>query len=73
MLALTGFETAIHSPHHLGDSHAADRCIVGSSGAHTHAIDVESPLVPGAITTVLGETAEPREFRGEDLSASKFL
>jgi hypothetical protein len=54
MLALTGLETAIHSVHHLGDPRAAERCLVASSSAHTHAIGGGSPLVSDAVTRVLG-------------------
>jgi hypothetical protein len=54
MLALTGFETAIHSVHHLGDPRAAEQCLLASSGAHTHAIGGGSPLVADAVTRVLG-------------------
>jgi hypothetical protein len=54
MLAVTAFETAIHSVHHLGDIQAGERCLVGSSGVHTHAIDVEPPPNPGALTRVVG-------------------
>jgi hypothetical protein len=57
MLTLTGFETAIHSVHHLGDSQAAERCLVASSGAHTHAIDDGSALVSAAVTRALGPVA----------------
>ena len=54
MLGLAGFETAIHSVHHLGDSPSAERCLIASTGAHTHAIGGGSPLVPGAATRVVG-------------------
>jgi hypothetical protein len=54
MLTVTVFETAIHSVHHLGDIQAGERCLVGSSGTHTHAIDVEPPPIPGALTRVVG-------------------
>jgi hypothetical protein len=55
LLALTGFETSVHSVHHLGDAPAAERCVVASTAAHLHAVDVASPVAAGNVVSLVGQ------------------
>ncbi len=49
MLIVGGYEGAIHSVHHLGDTNAAAHCRVASSHEHVNVIDVEVPRLGSAM------------------------
>jgi hypothetical protein len=64
LLVQVGFEGAVHSVHHLGDSQGADRCRVASSADHVSAVDLDvpravgsAPLVPDAMVPAPPEIA----------------
>jgi hypothetical protein len=54
LLAVTGFESAVHSVHHLGDAPAAERCAVATSATHLHAVDVASPAAIADAASLVG-------------------
>ena len=54
LLILTGFEAAIHSVHHLGDPHAAEHCLVASSGDHVTGLNVGVLDVSGLMMQASG-------------------
>jgi hypothetical protein len=62
VLVLVGFAAAVHSVHHLGDSQAADRCVLTASAEHVNGTDTEGmPLAAIEVVAIHRACADPSE------------
>jgi hypothetical protein len=65
LLAVSAFETGVHSVHHLGDEDAEARCVVASGSAnHTGAVGQPATFVVGAVPSRVAVLVEPLALPG---------
>jgi hypothetical protein len=72
MLSLVGFESAIHSVHHLTNPQAFDRCVVASSADHLAAVHVDGPTAMGIAVLSLDSTPPAPVTRADDARPAPF-
>jgi hypothetical protein len=58
LLLVAGFESAVHSVHHLGDAAAAERCLVAATGQHAAVVSPDGPLITDPLLRA-GDVAPP--------------
>jgi hypothetical protein len=58
LLFVAGFESAVHSVHHLGDAAAAERCLVAATGQHAAVVSPDGPLITDPLLRA-GDVAPP--------------